>query len=438
MTTARVEAAGPGLIETAVMSLGTMLLFTDVPWVWFAGGDASSAAEGGDVLVSLLFLGIAGFLGLQMNGRWRQYFSIVGREPLLIALLFWAFVSVIWSPAIDVTFRRAVALLVTTYLGTHLVLRFSQYQILRIVASAFVFATLVNLLWIFALPQYSGPVTGGVATFDFDDRLTGIYTSPNSLGRVMGLGIFTMLAALKLDRRRRPVYLVGLVAGVLVLAYSQSKTSLVVAILGTALLITFIVFRARRTLFGAVVVSVLGSGLVAIGLVIANLRFFTDALDRDVTLSGRLPLWQDLYAVIPDRLLLGSGYNAFWLGWGSPAQEIWNQNRWLPPHGHNQIIDIVLELGLVGLLLYTALLLRTFVRATRYVRDIPGVFGLWPLVFCSLFLLSMITEAAMMSRDISWYLYSGAIVLVSTKKTSVDVEPPPPTTDRVALTATGA
>ncbi len=437
MTTARVEAAGPGLIETAVMALGTTLLFTDVPWVWFSNVAAGEAAEGGDVLVSVLFLAIAGFLALQMNGRWPQYFSIVGREPLLIALLFWTFISIFWSPSLAITLRRAVALVVTTYLGTHLVLRFSQYQILRIVASVFVFATLLNLFWIVALPQYSGPKVGGVAILEFDNRLTGIYNSPNSLGRVMGLGIFTMLAALKLDRRRRPVYLVGLAAGVLVLAFSQSKTSLVVAILGTALLITYIVFRSRRTLFGAVVVSVFGSGLVAITLVIANLRFFTDALDRDVTLTGRVPLWDDLFRLIPDRLFLGSGYNAFWLGWGSPAQEVWNQNRWLPPHGHNQFIDIALELGLVGLFLYIALLLRTFVRATRYVRDVPGVFGLWPLVFCSLFLLSMITEAAMMSRDISWFLYSGAIVLVSMKKTSIDV-PPPPTADRIDVAAASA
>lgn len=418
----------PGLIESWTMGAAIFLFVAGVPWSWVAVGVRGNSTAGGDSATSLLFLSLFLLLALQMNGRWSQFFHVLGREPLLLLFLGWVLLSVLWSPAMGISIRRAIALIVTTYIAAHLVMRFSQFQILRMLASVLMSVVLLNLLWIVALPQYSGPKFGRGAAgtpLGFDDRLTGIYDNPNPLGRIMALSVFTMLAALRLDRRRRPVYLVGIGAAILVLGFSQSKTALVTSSLTSLLLIVFLVFRARRTLFGAVALSVVTAAAASVALVIANLGVITEKLGRDVTLSGRIPLWQDLIAVIPERPVLGVGYNAFWGGWGSPAHEIWNLNPWLPPHGHNQFIDIALQLGLVGLAIYCTLLFRTFVRATRYVRDVPGVFGLWPLTFSSFFLTATLTESAVVSRDILWFLLVATIVLVSMKKTSVDLAPPP-------------
>lgn len=412
----------PGILETAGMCLAVFLLAADVPWAWTVVRVQGEIDTGGDAAVSIIFLGLGVAMGLQMNGRWTMALRVLGREPLLLIFLWWATVSAIWSEDLALSVRRVIAMLITSYLGAHLSLRFKQFSVLRIVAGVLVLVAMVNLLWITAFPQYSGPARGQstIDQFGFDARLTGIYDNANSLGRIMALTVFTCVAALKLDRRRRLLYLAGIGAAGLALALSQSKTSLVISVLTSLLLVIFMVFRSRKQLFGAVVVSVIGSGLVTLVVVVTNLALITTALDRDVTLTGRVPLWESVFPRLLDRPIQGYGFNGYWNGWGSPSHEIWNLNTWRPPHAHNQFIDVMLLLGVIGLLLFVGLQLRTLVRATRYVRDVRGVFGLWPLTYCCFFLLAMLTESGLIARDLTWFLYVAVVVLVSEKKGEVE------------------
>lgn len=421
--TAAARATRAGIVETTAMTTAIFLLAAGFPTEWVAVRARGELDSGGDLLVSVVFVALAGALGLLMTGRWKEVRTILFREPLLVAFLGWALCSVLWADNIPFSGRRAIAMLVTTYLGVHLVLRFQQFAVLRMLATVFAFVSFLNVAWILALPQFSGPsqgqtLDGGIG---FDARLTGIYDNANSLGRVMALATFTMVAALRLDRRRRPLYLAGIGSAGLALALSQSKTSLVVSVLTSLLLIVFLVFRARKQLFGAVFISVIGSAIISVFLVVTNLGVVTQLLDRDITLSGRVPLWNNLFPRFAERPVGGHGFSGYWNGWGSPSHELWNLHSWLPPHGHNQFIDVTLTLGVIGVVLYSCLMVRTFVRATRYIRDIPGVFGLWPLVYCCFWLLIGMTEAGLIARDITWFLFVAAVVLVSTKKVEVDL-----------------
>lgn len=409
------------MFESVAMGGALFILAAGFPTAWIATRVQGQIDTGGDAMVSLLLVGLCGFLILQMNGRWQAVFQILAREPFLLSLLFWASMSAVWSENLALSGRRAIAMLVASYFGVHLVLRFTQFEILRLLGGVFAALAALNLFWIVALPQYSGPVGGQSVTdvVGFDSRLTGIYDNPNSLGRVMALATFTMVAAYRLDRRRRPLYAAGLVTAALSLALSQSKTALVVAVLTTLLLVVFLVFRSRKQLFGAVLISVIGSGVVTIALALQNLDILTGYLGRDVTLTGRVPLWKNLIKDFGDHPIAGYGFNGYWNGWGSPSHGIWNKHKWQPPHGHNQFIDMMLTLGIVGVVLFTLLIARTLLRGTRHIRDVPGVFGMWPLVYGCFFLLTTLTESALFSRDIVWCLFVASVVLVSKKGSAV-------------------
>lgn len=408
-----------GIVETWLMGITLFFLITGVPWAWFDINTAGNSTAGGDLATSALFIALAGGLAVFMNGWWRQFVSFFEKEPILLLFLAWIVASTVWSTDMGLSLRRAAAILVTTYIGAHLVMRFNQFHLVRVLSLVLTIVVFLNLFWIVALPQYGGPPSGGGVTgdaFGFEERLTGIFDSPNTLGRIMALSVFTLLAALKLDRRRRPLYLSGLVAAGVVLALSQSKTALVASLLTSSLMVLFMMFRARRTLFGAVVVSVTSATAISMYVVASNFTLLTDQLDRESNLSGRIPLWEGLLERSGDYLPFGAGYSGYWNGWGSPAHEIWNINRWFPPHGHNQFLDILLELGIPGLLLYSALLISLFKYATIHIRETPGVFGLWPLTFATFFLMSTLTESAVVSRDILWALLVSAILLTSRSK----------------------
>jgi O-antigen ligase len=73
----------------------------------------------------------------------------------------------------------------------------------------------------------------------------------------------------------------------------------------------------------------------------------SEALGRDETFTGRTWIWE---AVIPEfkhMPWLGHGFQSFWT-------TEWRAMVFGMPYAHNGYLDILLELGVVGLALYTA------------------------------------------------------------------------------------
>jgi O-antigen ligase len=66
------------------------------------------------------------------------------------------------------------------------------------------------------------------------------------------------------------------------------------------------------------------------------------------SLSGRLPLWEELVDSISKRPLIGHGYLAYW---DSKRVEYLSETfRWEIPHGHNLYLDTMLDIGILGLI----------------------------------------------------------------------------------------
>jgi len=94
------------------------------------------------------------------------------------------------------------------------------------------------------------------------------------------------------------------------------------------------------------------------------------ALGKDVTLTGRVPLWLALIPFLQERPWTGYGLGGFWLGWEGPSAYVWSQVGWDPSHGHNGYLDLWLDLGLIGLSLGLWLLLSLLSWGIRrYLRE---------------------------------------------------------------------
>ena len=68
------------------------------------------------------------------------------------------------------------------------------------------------------------------------------------------------------------------------------------------------------------VTTVLVGGTLAMWFA-ANFDDVLTSLDKDPSLTGRMPMWQAIGEAIQARLWLGYGYGAFWLG-GSPSGDL--------------------------------------------------------------------------------------------------------------------
>jgi len=127
-------------------------------------------------------------------------------------------------------------------------------------------------------------------------------------------------------------------------------------------------------------------------VLIANASFnlaegVTSSLGRDMTLTDRTFIWADLWAMGTNPVI-GVGYDSFWLG--ARLQRFLSQYR--VSTAHNGYLEIYLELGIVGLLLFGCFLLSTFFRAKELLTS-SFDYGRLRLAMLAVFLLYNFTES---------------------------------------------
>ena len=124
------------------------------------------------------------------------------------------------------------------------------------------------------------------------------------------------------------------------------------------LIILFIILApVLRNSLWKLIVSLAGLSLVGTAIitwVLSNLQLVSDLIGRSVTLTGRLQLWAVCFYMALRQPWLGYGYSAFWLGLNGPSRIVWQIIRWHPPHPHNGLLSVWLDLGLIGAALLLA------------------------------------------------------------------------------------
>ncbi len=190
----------------------------------------------------------------------------------------------------------------------------------------------------------------------------GVGTNENILAYTLAV---SLAATLALGRPRHGLPLAAWLAVLGVHAYGFYLASS-----GTGYLATFAVLLAaagalawkplravRRHVLLAYVAGV--GALVAIALLVV-----TVGLDKQLsTVSGRAPFWRaTIDSTLDQAPLLGSGWGAVWAHpWAlappnDVAGDIYARAGYPLPHGHNFFVDVLPELGLLGVLLVLAML----------------------------------------------------------------------------------
>lgn len=306
---------------------------------------------------------------------------VVGRSPLPWLLILWAAVTILWSESAEITVRRVIAVLLTTLYVLVLYIRYPFQSFLRLLGMAFFTAIFSSLLMVAFKPDW------GIMSSVHQGAWEGVFVHKNSLGKVsvFALCFFSMLWLCSQNRRERAFWAGAFVLGAITLIGSRSVTALVVS--GTTLIgaILLRVGRPWRKIWPVFLLIILLFASSIVLWAIQNGEVLVDALGRDVSLTGRIPLWQVL---IPMGLEhpLGYGYGAFWLGLKGPSAEVWYALGWAVPNAHNGFLELWLHLGWVGLVLAFSLLGRIFIANLE-----PALAGSQEAVFWILFCIAFVT-----------------------------------------------
>lgn len=392
--------------------------------VWFAtavlffsagafGNFTADPASGDDAIARRIWVLIfAIFLGTLVKRR-KEIFTLFIQRRTVAVLLVWANLSVLWSEDPKRTAMHGVMLILSTLFAVYYAGRFTFQQQIRMLLIALGAVAILSLFAGVFFPNVAIMSDPGLA-----GCWRGIITHKNGLGKLMALTV--VLAAIcpgsKLLR-----------AGVIVLALvmlglSQSGSSILVLVLMLAVIPLTRILRLRRKqfVFAALTTSAaLAAGAFAITSNFYSVFYFVlDKLGKTTTLTGRGPLWFVLLAFAGRRPWVGYGYDAFWLGPDSEQMSrLWRIMTWKPHNAHNGALQVVLDLGLIGLVFFGAVVAVSLMSAIKMARITKGIEYAWPLIFLVFFLASNIAEATIFEpHDMFWVLFIAVTYAGVTRK----------------------
>jgi O-antigen ligase len=147
-------------------------------------------------------------------------------------------------------------------------------------------------------------------------------------------------------------------------------------------------------------------------LIVTNWEFLlVDTLGKDVELNGRLPIWTLIINKGMEQPLLGYGYAGFWTS--SESVYVLN-NSWAGTedltgtrfHAHNGFIDLFIQLGFIGLILFAFNLTIVFKKVIDILNTPKVGDFFWMFIFLVVILFFNITEAiTILSTGTLWSLY---------------------------------
>lgn len=353
-------AALPALMLAYVLIVSP-LLYGGVVSADLAAAGATPVAES-FLLNKLVYPGVFA-LGLVLFLAER---SVVARANGALLLTIGAFLTLCWASAAwsmvpgRVIGQIGLASLAIVGLGAAAATAGAPGRIMRLLFWVMAAALAINLVVVLTRPP--GPIGH-----------EGIYDHKNTLGAVAAVGIiFAVWGLLQSGRERfiRYASFVLLPATLLILWRSESKTSLgfvlIAPIIGAALIFGIRRMRASLPLMLVGLAVLAGVATWFAGQLGYTLGDVSKIITGDPTFTGRTDLWVFAADHIAARPWLGWGFRSFWqIGAASPQLQAAPGFVQVAPDGHDGYIDLLLQVGVVGLGLFIAMILALGGRLGR-------------------------------------------------------------------------
>jgi exopolysaccharide production protein ExoQ len=342
---------------------------------------------------------------------WKNTIRIVSRNISICILSALAFLSFIWSELPEFTWFNSRDIWMMTFFALYFATRFSLKEQIEIIAYTSLIGSILSIIFVIGLPGIGKEVDSAHL-----GAWKGLYGHKNLFGSMMVLKSLTFFT---LPNNNSKIYKWGgFSLAILLIILSTSKTSLVI----TSLLILIILFYKNFRWRGKISVIFIDIGILILGCV-ALLVFsywveILTGLGRDPTLTGRTPLWSLMIARLIEKPLLGYGRGAFFAPksrYGIEAGQIVGTG-WIPPHGHNGLLDLSIDLGLIGLSFFLITYFTNFARALKLAYAAKDVENIWPLAYLIFLLMNNITESLLLYQtNIFWVLFITLVFTLSQK-----------------------
>jgi len=294
----------------------------------------------------------------------------------------------LWSVEPSTTITRSIAysFLVVGAIGVVEIL--DTDEVMRLMASISALSAAGSLLLLFVLPGTAMDPGG----------FLGLFAHKNVLGQAMAVGVLAGLHGMRIDRKRRSRYFAITVLCTITAFWSKSTTSLVTIFVFFALHIIgglYIKGASRRILSIYLTFALIPTCL----LVMTNKELIFSFLEKDATLTGRTDLWPYVIDLIYERPVLGWGFTGFWNASNPRLWEISLAVGWYVPEAHNGMLQLLLDVGVVGAAIFLSLFTRNMIMAVKCMNGLAPEVGLSSFLLLVGILLIGVSEQVLVTVD---------------------------------------
>jgi len=365
----------------------------------FSPGSVATRSQG--IVGHIVFPGIAYSIVMWLIiSNWREVLTLLMRFKALTLLGSLAILSTLWSQDPMRSAVNGTFFLIGTLFAYALVSRFRPEQIMNVTCMTGYIVALLGLFLVIAFPQFG-------ITHNLRDagEWRGIFLDKSAAGKALTFMLSPVIAFWSMRFSFRRIFYAILMA--LMIFETHSATARLVLVAYSAFVV--VVAVARRLGLRLSLAALLPAGLVGIpfaSIAIANLPDVLRSLGRDPTLTGRTVIWNLVMLSILKRPMLGYGYYAFWLELRGESGRIIEALNWTFGYAHNGILEIALQLGFVGVLLFAVTLFQALRNAWTCIwLDTAGDYD-WYIGIIFITIIYNIDEATVvLPHDLTSVLY---------------------------------
>lgn len=356
----------------------------------------------------------------QRRAVWEHARSL---NPFLILTLVWCVATVLWSPYPVTTIKRCVQLLGLILIGLVIAPPIGNGTlVLRALRTTLMVLLVISCLVSLALPQVGVDYALGGAW-------RGIFWHKNILGMAAGFCMLLWVHELRAGKLPWKLVLLGAAFCAAMLVMAKSTTSLIVYTLGLGIYL-FLARDYLRNRYVPACLALCGIVVLVVGFLLAYTVLgrmptseeivgpIAGLFNKSADLTGRGDIWVLVLLEISRHPWQGIGYGAFWLGVGSAQQFTIDALNYIALQAHNGYLDILNELGIIGVVITGGLLLVHGWQLSRWLR-IDREQAALHAAFFIVILITNLSESVLfrgVQFQYVWLIYSSALLTASLRQ----------------------
>jgi exopolysaccharide production protein ExoQ len=363
---------------------------------------------------------------LNRNHLISKFFGILKKNWVILPFLIFSGVSIFWSVYWEVSLYRWLALFCTIITGGYIGLRYDIKEIIKLLSVFGVYILLLSSILVFFVPQL-----GIMNYYSIQGAWKGLYWHKNHMGLIATfINILFLIDVINsLQSKEKSIFLWGLLYILsLIFVYQTDSVAayLTTIFLHGLVLLVLVLLRFREKIRRSHYLIFLIILLFASLIFYINIDYFFGIFNRNTTLTGRIPMWTYLFdAYFSRQPLTGYGFNAFWYI-RSHRVAVQQAAGYPDPIiiADNGFIDILVNTGYIGLILFLVFYLDIWWRSIRYASKAKDINGFFPVILMSYTLLANISWSLIFENEGFFMLIMIAILFHISASTSISRSEP--------------